>query len=170
MEPEIVAQGKFLRLVKAGRWEYCERTRANGIVVIVPLIDPGQVVFVEQYRPPVKANCIEFPAGLSGDLAEAANESLATAARRELLEETGFAAEELQYVGRAAPTAGLTSEVMSYFVARGLRRVAAGGGVEHEKITTHVVPLAEVRAWLQEQDKRAMISAMVYSGLYLSGN
>src|SRR4029078_3246763 len=93
----------FLRLVKAGRWEYCERTRANGIVVIVPLIDPGQAVFVEQYRPPVKANCIEFPAGLSGDLAEAANESLATAARRELLEETGFAAEEMQYCGRAAP-------------------------------------------------------------------
>jgi ADP-ribose pyrophosphatase len=170
MDVETVAQGKFLRLVRSGRWEYAERTRASGIVVIVPLVEPGQVLLVEQYRPPVKANCIEFPAGLAGDLAESADESLATAARRELVEETGFEAEELRYVGRAAPTAGLTSEVMSYFVARGLRRVTAGGGVENEQITTHLVPLADVRSWLQEQDKRAIVSAMVYSGLYLSGN
>jgi len=169
MEFETIGQGKFLRLVRAGGWEYAERIRVTGIVVIVPFTEDGQLLFVEQYRPPVKSNCIEFPAGLAGDLADAADESLITAARRELLEETGFQAEDLHFLGRASPTAGLTSEVMSYFVARGLRRVAAGGGVENEQITTHIVPLPEVRAWLAEQAQRAIVSATVYSGLYLTG-
>jgi ADP-ribose pyrophosphatase len=153
METETIGEGKFLRLVREDGWEYVERTHISGIVVIVPFTENGQLLFVEQYRPPVKSNCIEFPAGLAGDLADAADESLLTAARRELLEETGFEATDLRFLTRASPTAGLTSEVMSYFVARGLRRVAAGGGVENEQITTHLVPLAEVRGWLAEQAK-----------------
>ncbi len=169
MEDETIGQGKFLRLVRAGHWEYAERTHASGIVVIVPVTDDGQLVFVEQYRPPVKSNCIEFPAGLAGDLADAADESLVTAARRELLEETGYEATEIHFLAQAAPSAGLTSEIMSYFAARGLRRVGAGGGVENEQITTHLVPHSEARAWLAEQAQRAVVSATAYSGLYLIG-
>jgi ADP-ribose pyrophosphatase len=165
MEIETIGQGKFLRLVRADGWEYTERMGVSGIVVIVPFTDDGQLVFVEQYRPPVKSNCIEFPAGL----ADAADESLITTARRELLEETGFEADDLHFLGQASPSAGLTSEVMSYFAARGLRRVAAGGGVENEQITTHLVPLPDVRAWLAEQAQRTIVSAVVYSGLYLTG-
>ena len=67
------------------------------------------------------------------------------------MEETGFEAADLQFLTRASPTAGLTSEVMSYFVARGLRRVADGGGVEDERIVTHLVPVNQVRSWLTEQ-------------------
>ena len=63
MAIETIGQGKFLRLVRVNGWEYAERTRASGIVVIVPFTEDGQLVFVEQFRPPVNSNCIEFPAG-----------------------------------------------------------------------------------------------------------
>jgi ADP-ribose pyrophosphatase len=169
MEGKTVGQGKFLRLVSEGGWEFAERNNASGVVVIVPFTQQGELIFVEQYRPPLKSNCIEFPAGLAGDSADAPGESLLTAARRELIEETGYEADEFEFLASAAPTAGLTSEVMSYFVARGLRRVGAGGGVGNEQITMHLVPLGDVRTWLAEQSQRLVISATVYSGLYLTG-
>jgi ADP-ribose pyrophosphatase len=168
MDVETIGQGKFLRLVRRGRWEFAERARASGIVVIVPITDSDELLFVEQFRAPLNSSCIEFPAGLAGDLAGASDESLETAARRELLEETGYEAEEVKYLGDGAPSAGLTSEVMSYFEARGLHRVTAGGGVGGENISIKIVPARAVRSWLQEQAGRATISMMVYSGLYLT--
>jgi ADP-ribose pyrophosphatase len=169
MENTTVGQGRFLRLVSADGWEFAERIRASGVVVIVPITALGELVFVEQYRPPLQSNCLEFPAGLAGDLVDAADESLLVAARRELLEETGYEADDWQLLARAAPTAGLTSEVMTYFAARGLRQVARGGGVDDEQIVTHLVPLSQVRTWLAEQARRVVVSATVYSGLYLTG-
>lgn len=163
-----IAQGKFLRLVRKGRWEFAERTNVNGIVVIVPFLNDGRLLFIEQFRPPVDAICIEFPAGLSGDSTDAADEALTSAASRELVEETGYEAEKLRLLGTAAPTAGLTSETMTYFAAYGLTKVGKGGGVEHENIKTHLVAPGDVRKWLAKQAKRATISATVYAGLYLT--
>lgn len=168
MDTETIGQGKFLRLVRCGHWEYTQRMRASGIVVIVPITNDDEMLFVEQYRAPLQCTCIEFPAGLAGDVVDAADESLESAARRELLEETGFEAANIRYLGNAAPSAGLTSEVMSFFEARGLRRITAGGGVGGENITVRTVPAREVRNWLGEQAGRASISMMVYSGLYLT--
>jgi ADP-ribose pyrophosphatase len=168
MQLETLGEGRFLRLVRKGTWEYAERTKVNGIVIIVPVLDDGTILFVEQFRPPVDAICIEFPAGLSGDATDTADEQLVEAARRELLEETGYEAATLEFLATASPSAGLTSEVMSYYVARGLHRVASGGGVEHEQIICHEVPAADVRNWLAAQSQRAIVSAPVYAGLYLA--
>jgi ADP-ribose pyrophosphatase len=168
MNTETIAEGKFLRLVRQGRWEFVERRGVNGVVVIVPIFDDGRLLFIEQFRPAVNSTCIEFPAGLSGDSTDAADELLTVAASRELVEETGYEANSMEFVGMAAPSAGLTSEMLSFYVARGLRRVAAGGGVEHEQITSHLVPAGDVRAWLAQQSHRAIVAASVYAGLYLA--
>jgi len=168
MNRETIGEGKFLRLVRARGWEFAERKNVNGIVVIVPFLSDGRLLFIEQFRPPVNAVCIEFPAGLSGDSTDAADEALTVAASRELVEETGYEAAELRLLATAAPTAGLTSETMTYFAAYGLTKVGAGGGVEHERITTHLVAPADAREWLTEQSKRAIVSATVYAGLYLT--
>lgn len=167
MTTEVLGEGRFLRLVRKDGYELVERTKVNGVVVIVPVTDQGELLLIEQYRPPVQSTCIEFPAGLSGDLAEASDEKLETAARRELLEETGYEAQQIKRLGTAAPTAGLTSELLTYFHATGLRQVAAGGGVENEEIKMHLVPKREVRRWLKKESKRAIIGGMVYTGLYL---
>ena len=165
--PQTLASGKHLRLVSRGHWEYAERTVASGAVMIVAVTPENRVIFVEQFRIPLAQVAIELPAGLVGDLPEDAGEPLATAAHRELIEETGYAAERLELVGTFSTSAGLTSETVTLFVAHGLRRVGAGGGDHHEQITVHEVPLAEVDRWLAEQVAAGrMIAATVYTGLY----
>ncbi|MCA9400846.1 MAG: NUDIX hydrolase, partial [Candidatus Omnitrophica bacterium] len=89
---EIIHEGRFVRYVRKGRWEYCERTNCTGLVIIIAMTDNHEVIFVEQFRPPVNNKVIEFPAGLVNDKYEGVDESLEDAAKRELLEETGFEA------------------------------------------------------------------------------
>lgn len=169
MSHDVIGEGNFLRLVRKGHYEFVERTRVNGVVVIVPETAEGELLFIEQFRPPVDSNCIEFPAGLSGDLAEASDEELINAARRELMEETGYEASDWKVLGTAAPTGGLTSETHTFFHASGMKKTGTGGGVENEKITSHLIPRDQVRSWLETQAKRAVIGSMVYCGLYLAG-
>ena len=82
---EILYQGDWLRLVKRGHWESCERVHGEGMAVIIIAVTPDdEVLFVEQYRVPLGARTIEMPAGLVGD--DHAHDTLEDAARRELVE------------------------------------------------------------------------------------
>jgi len=56
---------------------------------------------------------------------------------------------------------------VTLFLATKLRRVGAGGGVAHEDITVHEVPLAEVHSWLEAKAKAGvLVDPKVYAGLY----
>src|SRR5438552_4530138 len=107
--PTTVWEGKHLRVRKAGRWEYVERTNATGGVVIVGLTDDKKLLLVEQYRLPMRQKVIELPAGLAGDLQGAETEELAEAAKRELLEETGYEARAMSFLMAGPSSAGLTN-------------------------------------------------------------
>jgi len=162
-----LGKGKYLRLVKRGVWEYVERVNATGVVAMVAVTDDGEMLLIDQVRPAVGKRVIEIPAGLSGDTG--AEDSLLAAAKRELLEETGYAARRWSFLGHTVPSAGLTSEVVSFYRASGLRKVAAGGGDENEDIAIHLVPLQDVDAWLRRQVRRGAIIAMkVYAGLHFA--
>ncbi len=164
---DTIAQGRHLRLVKRDRWEFVQRTAASGVVIIVAMTPEGNVLFVEQYRAPVDARVIEFPAGLAGDLPGAEDEAMEEAAMRELLEETGYQAERIHRVFVGSSSAGLTDETTTFFLAEDLRRVAPGGGDETEAITLHEVPLSGVDGWLESAAERGcMVGARVYAGLY----
>ena len=108
--PEVLASGRFLRLVRRDGWEWAERTNTSGVVVIAALTPAGEVLLVEQERLPVGARVLEMPAGLAGDVAGAEDEALAEAARRELVEETGWDAERMEEVTSGPVSAGMTSE------------------------------------------------------------
>ena len=131
------------------------RGRASRAWCALPrLTEQREVLLVEQFRPPVQAHVIEFPAGLAGDIAGQEHEPLVEAARRELLEETGYEAREIHEVFTGPSSAGLTDECITFLVATGLHKVAAGGGDEHESIVVHAVPLAEAWDFLDGQDRR----------------
>ncbi len=174
---EVVASGRFIRLLRRGRWEYVERIKARGAAVIVAVTPEGKLLLLDQYRVPLGRRVIELPAGLVGD-EEDDQEHFAAAAQRELLEETGYEAQEIFELTHGPPTAGLATEVVTLFMARGLRRVHAGGGTEHEDIHVHEIPLAEVPSWLaQKAAEGLLIDPKIYAGLYflqqgqvLSGN
>ena len=162
--------GKFLALVKEGRWEYVDRIGATGAAIIVAVTDEQKLLLVEQYRIPVHARTIELPAGIIGDEPGGRDECHAAAAKRELLEETGYAAERIETLSTGPASSGLTSEVVTLLLASGLKRVHAGGGVGHENITVHEVPLNEVHEWLAAKANAGLlIEPKVYAGLYFIG-
>jgi len=170
-EPEgtndIVAETKYLRLVHRDGWSYVERTNSNGVVCIAALTQEDKIVLVEQYRLPVDCQVIELPAGLSGDLADQADEALEEAAHRELLEETGFRAKKVRRHVDLASSAGLTNEIVTLFLAEGLEKVGAGGGDDSEDITVHEIPIDRVDQWLaQAEADGKLIDARVYTGVY----
>jgi ADP-ribose pyrophosphatase len=165
---EVLAAGKYLQLVKRGHWEYADRHTCTGAVAIVAIADDRRLLLVEQFRVPLQQNVIELPAGLVGDVPGGEHEEMAEAARRELVEETGYEARHMRWLTRGPSSAGLTSEVVDFFLATGLARVGAGGGDHHEDIVVHEVPLDEVRPWLKRiVDEGKLIDPKVYAGLFL---
>ncbi len=75
-----------------------DRVNATGAALIAAVTVENKLLLVEQYRIPVHARTIELPAGIIGDEPGSSDESNAEAARRELLEETGYAAGRIEAV------------------------------------------------------------------------
>lgn len=165
MKPTRLHEGDYLRLLRRGHWEYVERTNSHGVAVIVAVTGAGELLLVEQYREPVARRVIELPAGLVGDVGE--NETLLEAARRELLEETGYAAGEIEIACSGPVSAGLSNEVTTFCIARGLERAGPGGGDATEDITVHAIPLIEADTWLRTRPGDIAVDPKIYTGLYL---
>lgn len=142
---ERVWEGRYLAVEREGHWEYAVRNGGVEAAVIVAL-DGDHVLLVEQFRVPIGRACVELPAGLVGD--EAAGETLADAARRELEEETGHRARDVEELGRFQSSPGMTSEAFTLVRATGLTRVGDGGGEGDEDITVHRVALAELPGFI----------------------
>jgi ADP-ribose pyrophosphatase len=170
LEPIVVLhQGRFISLVKRGRWEYAERVNATGAAVVVAVTDDGKLLLTEQFRIPLGKPVIELPAGIVGDVAGEEHEIIAVAARRELLEETGYEAREMRELFTGPTSAGLTSEQVTLFLASGLRRVSAGGGKGEEQIQVHEIPLAEVHDWLFRRVAEGVpVDPKVFAGIYFA--
>jgi ADP-ribose pyrophosphatase len=137
-------EGKYLRVVRDGTWEYVERCGGVHAVVILAEHD-GKVVLVEQYRVPLGRNCLELPAGLVGDEDDKGIEDTAV---KELEEETGFTAERIERLGEFYSSPGMVAEGFTLVRAHGLRRIGDGGGTEHEEIIVHRVPRGEVAGFV----------------------
>lgn len=155
-----VWQGRFLEVREAPwaadhLWEYVVRPERIQAAVVLAVTDAREVVLVEQYRPPLGANALELPAGLIGD--ETAGEAALASARRELLEETGFVAARWQALGEFASAPGLIGETYHFFRADGLSRAGAGGGVGHERIRVHLVPVARLGEFIAAARARGVV-------------
>jgi ADP-ribose pyrophosphatase len=159
--------GRFLQLVSVNGWEYTERVNSTGVVVVAAVTDQDELVLTEQFRPPVHRRVIDLVAGLAGDVKGAETEALATAARRELLEEAGFEADRMIELARGPSSAGLTSEIVTFFEATSLTRKNSGGGDESEDIVVHLVPLHSITDWLnRRQTEGCYIDPKIYLALY----
>ena len=169
MPERVIAETKYLRFIDRDGWFFVERPNASGVAVIVAVTDEGRLLLVEQFRAALNQKVIELPAGLAGDDHEHASEVMEAAARRELMEETGYACETMEALVTCASAPGLASEVMTLFRASGLRKLGPGGGVAGENIIVHEVPLAEVHGWLKARaDAGALVAIKVYAGLFFT--
>ncbi|KRG67351.1 NUDIX hydrolase [Pseudoxanthomonas dokdonensis] len=165
--PDIVYEGKYMRMVVRGSWEYCERTHANGLAAIIIAVTPAdEVLFVEQFRVPLQANTIEMPAGLVGDID--ADESIELSAIRELEEETGWTAAQAEVLMIGPTSSGSSSEKIAFVRATGLRKVGEGGGDASEDITVHAIPRREAAAWLTRKLSEGYeLDAKLWAGLWM---
>ena len=113
-------------------------------VNIVPLTPRNEVILVEQWRHGTGTVHLETPGGLVDD-----GESPEQCARRELIEETGYAADTLAPLGQVHPNPAIQSNVLHYLLATGCRPVAKPALDHAEDIAVHVVPLTDIPSMIQ---------------------
>ena len=92
----------------------------QGAAVIIPILDGGELLLERQFRYPLGCVTLELPAGKIDP-----GEDGFAAAKRELLEETGYVADEWRYLGTMHPCVGYSNEGLEVFVAQKLTRQAA---------------------------------------------
>lgn len=86
-----------------------------GAVLIIPMLDDGRLVMERQFRYPLRQVFIEFPAGKIDP-----NEDPLLTGQRELLEETGYVANQWIYLAAQHPCIGYSDEIIHIYLARGL--------------------------------------------------
>ena len=99
-----------------GRQRYYDLVRHGPGVVILPVTDEGNILFVKQYRVGSASELLELPAGMVEE-----GEAMGLAAARELREETGYEAGEIIRLGGYYASAGYCSEYMHAYLARDLK-------------------------------------------------
>ena len=90
-KPNVLASSVCCKSLPDGSKYVREIVRHPGAVVILPLLDDGQVVFIRNYRVAVNETLIELPAGTL----DRSEDPLSTA-KRELAEETGYRAGNME--------------------------------------------------------------------------
>ena len=127
------------------QWEAFERVNCKGIVVIVPVTDEGETILTKQFRPPVNNYVIEFPAGLNDK-----GNTLEEAAKRELLEETGYTAKELTFLTEGPMSSGASGEILTAYLAQNIEYKGIGERDEAEDIEIIKVPVEKLEERLSE--------------------
>jgi ADP-ribose pyrophosphatase len=146
--PELMCEGKFVRLLKRGRWEYASRARNINAVVVLAEHD-GKMILIDQPRVGPDCRCVELPAGLVGDEDPAATPE--RTAIKELEEETGFTADRVERLGAFYASPGMLSESFTLVRAHGVRKIGEGGGDENEDINVHLIDRADIPNFLEQK-------------------
>jgi ADP-ribose pyrophosphatase len=145
--PRLMWEGKYVRAVKRGKWEYAGRVGDVRAVVILAEID-GNVILVDQPRVAVGSRCVELPAGLVGD--EDPNATVEGTAVKELEEETGYTAERVERLGDFYASPGMLSESFTLVRAHGVSKIGDGGGNDDEDINVHLVARGDIPAFIEQ--------------------
>jgi len=156
----LIFEGKHVVVLERDGWEYVERKKGKEAVAVIAVTDDGKLILTEQYRRPVDARVIDWPAGLFGDDGE--NDPAATA-RKELEEETGYVCASVELLAKGPTSPGITSEQVSFYRAHSVELKGKG----EEEITLHLVARDGIRDWLAAREREgALIDLKVWGALY----
>ncbi len=162
-------KGKFMSAVEityrdakgvVRTWEALERVGVGGIVVMVAVTPSGNVILEKQFRPPMGRDVIELPAGLVEP-----DESMETAAKRELIEETGWAAKKIEFLAEGPISTGASTETLRAYLCTDLEHVGKNGGDDNEIIEVIEVPIGSVQEFLRSEQKNGSLVDLKVFGL-----
>lgn len=143
-EGVVVTVKKDKVLLENGRQSIREVVMHNGGVGVLALDEQNNVLMVRQFRYPYRQVVLEIPAGKL----ERGEDPLACG-KRELLEETGYAADEYASLGVLYPTPGYADEVIHLYLATGLKRFEQNLD-EGEFLEVERYPLSQLVEWVME--------------------
>ena len=141
-------------------WEALERVGIGGIVVMVAVTPSGNVILERQFRPPVGRDVIELPAGLVES-----DETMEVAAKRELIEETGWSAGKLEFLAEGPISTGASTEALRAYLCTELEHVGKNGGDDNEIIEVIEVPLHNAQEFLRDRQNQGMLVDLKVFGL-----
>jgi ADP-ribose pyrophosphatase len=124
------------KTMRAGESPYYSLRLAD-YAATVALTEDERVVLVRQYRPAIERETLELPSGLVDP-----GENPLQTARRELLEETGYDAPEIEMLGPLLPDTGRLGNRLWCCAARGVRK--AEGWRAEEDIAVELVTVTEL--------------------------
>lgn len=127
-------------------------------VNVVALDAANQVVLIEQFRHGTEEIILEIPGGMIDD-----GEAPETAARRELLEETGFASDKFIYLGKSRPNPAIQNNWIYHFAALNCEKIEETAFDEHESVVTKLVSLDEIPQLIESEQ---ITHSLVLAGFY----
>lgn len=147
VKDELICKGRrielYSRVLKMDdKYINTDLVKFGESVVIVPLLSEKEIIFLKQYRSSIDRWIFELPAGRVDE-----GEDKEEAAKRELIEETGYEATALEYVGSFYVSPGYSDEYMHLFIASGLKYVGEKPE-EDEVIRIETVKLSELEDML----------------------
>ena len=146
IKSEMILQGRAFKIRRDtlktpdGRETKLEIVEHGGSVVIIPVDDENNLLFVRQYRHAAGKDILELPAGTRDK-----NEPYEKCAAREIREETGMEAGKLQKIGEFYLAPGYSTELMAVFLATGLRENPLQAD-DDEFLQVEKIPLKEAVA------------------------
>ena len=116
----------------------------NDWVNVIPVTDRGEVVMIRQWRHGSKEVTLEIPGGLVDE------SDPEEAARRELLEETGYRGERVTYLGATNPNPAIFNNLCHTYLIEGVKRVSDMDLDADEDIEVDLVPLSQIPVLLKD--------------------
>ena len=151
LSSELVYTGDYLKVYRDtvslpnGASSYREYLKHPGAVMIIPVFDNGDVLVERQYRYPMRKVFVEFPAGKK-DAGEAPLET----AQRELLEETGYTAQNYTHITDIHNALAYSDEVIHFYIAEDLHDSGQQKLDDNEFVQVMRVPLVELMNWIRQ--------------------
>ena len=160
-------KGKFLKIVdydfltkngKKGTWETIKKKSYKRIVVIFAVTKKKELILEKTFRIPIKSFVIELPAGLT----DKKGESETTAAKRELLEETGYLAKKVIPLFEWPLEPGSVSNMAILFFAPDVEYVGKKGSDDTEEIEVLKVSLKKLPKFLASSHKKVPVDIKIF--------
>lgn len=132
-------------------------------VNVIAITKDSEIVLIEQFRHGIGETVLEIPGGMVDD-----GEEAEPAARRELLEETGYSAKDFVYLGKSRPNPAINDNWLYHYAAFNAEKIEDVKFDEHESVVTRLCPLKSIPELIKtgEITHSLVLAAFYYFSFY----